>query len=132
MGTVGLFLDVAPSTVVLPSPIMPPDSLDPARIHPDQTMPTGLAAYDFGFGTTFFDYDNDGDQDLYWLGSTISSGMGPGGDVFPAAGRMLRGDGQGSFEDITVRAHLLDIVGVNYSMLGQEAFSRRPAIGVFL
>ena len=54
-----------------------------------------LAAYDFGFGATFFDYDNDGYQDLYWFGSTLGRGEGPGGQVFPAAGRMLRGLGDG-------------------------------------
>jgi hypothetical protein len=30
---------------------------------------------------------------------------------------MLRGDGAGAFEDITVRAHLLDIMNVDYSSL---------------
>ena len=114
-GTVGIFPDVAWSTTVEPSPIMPPASLDPRNIHPSQSKPTGLAAYDFGFGATFFDYDNDGVQDLYWLGSTVARGEGPRGNVFPAAGRMLRGTGGGSFEDITVRAHLLDIAGVDYS-----------------
>ena len=34
-----------------------------------------------------------------------------------SAGRMMRGDGHGSFEDITVRAHLLDIMDVDYSIL---------------
>jgi enediyne biosynthesis protein E4 len=117
VGTVGVFAEVAGVTEVLPSPYLPPESLNPTRIHPDQAVPQGLAAYDFGFGTTFFDYDNDGDQDLYWLGSTVSSGMGPGGDVFPGVGRMLRADGTGSFEDITVRARLLDILGVHYEDL---------------
>ena len=121
VGTVGVFAEVAASTVVEPSPIMPPDSLDPSRIHPAREMPKGLAAYDFGFGTTFFDYDNDGDQDLYWLGSTFNRGAGPGGEFYPAAGRMLRGDGRGTFEDITVRAHLLDIVGVDYSVVDSRA-----------
>ena len=117
LGSVGGFVNVAPATEVAPSPLMPPSSLDAGNIHPLQEVPTGLAAYDFGFGTTFFDYENDGDQDLYWLGSNISSGFGPGGDVFPGAGRMLRGDGRGGFEDITVRAHLLDILGVRYTIL---------------
>ncbi len=113
----GLFEDVASDTVVVPSLVMPPESLDPNNIPSPWEVPTGLAAYDFGFGTTFFDFDNDGDQDLYWLGSEYGRGQGPGGDIFPAAGRMLRGDGQGSFEDITVRAHLLDIQNVDYSSL---------------
>ena len=114
VGIVGAFPDVAWSTMVEPSPVMPPLSLDPGNIHPTLHAPTGLAAYDFGFGATFFDYDQDGDEDLYWLGSTEARGEAPLGDIFPGVGRMLRGDGRGSFEDITVRAHLLDIVGVDY------------------
>ncbi len=120
VGLVGKFIDVAPTTRVDPSPLMPPASLDPSAIHQDWSVPTGLGPYDFGFGTTFFDYDNDGDQDLYWLGSTVERGEGPGGQAFPASGRMLRGDGRGSFQDITVRARLLDIDRVDYSILDQE------------
>ena len=111
---VGSFEEVAHSTVVAPSPFLPPPSLDPANIHPAFEAPDGLAAYDFGFGATFFDYDNDGAQDLYWLGSTIARGGAPGGEIYPGAGRMLRGDGAGAFEDITVRARLLNIAGANY------------------
>lgn len=117
LGTVGLFQDVALSTEVLPSPLMPPASLDPGNIHPEWEVPTGLGAYDFGYGATFFDLDNDGLQDLYWLGSEPARGEGPGGEILKSAGRMLRGDGRGSFEDITVRAHLLDILDVDYSIL---------------
>ena len=122
VGTVGSFVDVAPQTSVEPSPLMPPRSLDGKRIHPDWDQPTGLAAYDFGYGTTFFDYDNDGDQDLYWLGSEGP----PGKSSYPAAGRMLRGDGQGNFEDITVRAQLLDILDVDYSVLDADDQSFNP------
>jgi hypothetical protein len=35
---------------------------------------------------------------------------------------MLRGDGRGTFEDITVRAHLLDIVRVDYSVRDPDDF----------
>ena len=113
----GVFRDVTSSTIVAPSPIMPPDSLDPGNIHPSWKVPTGLGAYDFGFGATFFDFDNDADQDLYWLGSEVDRGKGPNGHIYPSAGRMLRGDGRGSFEDITVRARLLNILRVDYSAL---------------
>lgn len=116
-GVVPVFSEVAGSTVVKPSRLMPPASLDPANIHPSWQVPTGLAAYDFAFGTVFLDYDNDGDLDLSWVGSIMGHGEGPGGEVYPSAGRLLRGDGHGSFEDITVEAHVLDIQNVDYSIL---------------
>ncbi len=121
----GDFSDVARSTQVTPSPWMPPISLNPDSIDPGHQIPTGVAAYDFGFGTTFFDYENDGDQDLYWLGSTMGRGGGPNGHIFPAAGRMLLADGKGGFEDITVRARLLDIARVNYDGLEADALARQ-------
>ena len=117
VGTVGVFTNVASETTVKPSKAMPPASLEPSNILPEwgTERPEGLSAYDFGFGTVFFDYENDGDQDLYWLGA-IGRGEGPKGQRYLGAGRMLRGDGAGSFEDITVESHLLDIQGVDYSI----------------
>jgi len=109
----GRFTEVAQAVPVSPDRFIPPSSVDPSSIHRTRPVPTGLGAYDFGFGTTFFDYDNDGAQDLYWLGG-LTRGEGPGGHVYPSPGRMLRGDGDGSFRDITVAAHLLDIADVNY------------------
>lgn len=117
LGEVGFFPDVADSIPIEPSRAMPPDSIDPVRIWLDWRVPTGLAAYDFGFGAAFFDLENDGDQDLYWTGSALGRGESPDGKWFPSAGRMLRGDGSGSFQDITVEARLLNIKGVDYGVL---------------
>lgn len=125
-GEVGFFPDVAGALPVEPSRVMPPDSIDPAKITLDWRVPTGLAAYDFGFGAAFFDYENDGDADLYWTGSALGRGESPDGMIFPAAGRMLRGNGQGEFQDITVEARLLNIKGVDYGLLdpADAAFDR--------
>ena len=120
LGVSGILVEVGGEVEVLPSPILAPDALDASRIHPSLPVPAGIAAYDFGFGTTFFDFDNDGDVDLYWLGSNKNSGAGPGGDVYPGVGRLMRNDGAGGLEDITVRAGLLDIAGVDYSVLDPD------------
>lgn len=127
VGLIGDFKNVASETDVMPSKALPPESLDAFNILDVWgEQPVGLSAYDFGFGTAFFDYENDGDQDLYWLGAMGGRGEGPNGLKYTGAGRMLRGDGAGSFEDITVEAQLLDIQGVNYSVLDPDdaEFSR--------
>ena len=113
----GRFIDVTSNLKVKPSPLMPPVSLDPSTIHPEFEKPQGLAAYDFGYGATFFDADNDGYLDLYWLGAEVGRGEGPGGTVIQSAGRMLRGLPEGGFEDVTVISHLLDIMAVSYTHL---------------
>lgn len=115
VGTIGVFPDVAMSTHVEPSAGNPPGSLNPALVDPFWRTPTGVAAYDFGFGTVFFDYENDGDQDLYWLGAIISAGEGPRGMMFPGNGRLLLNDGDATFTDMTVEAHMLDSINVDYT-----------------
>ena len=128
VGRIGAFHNVAPAVAVTPSPLMPPDSLGASNIDENQIVPTGLSAYDFAFGTTFFDYDNDGDQDLYWLGSTVDRGEAPGGEVFPSAGRMMKNVESDVFEDITVRAQLLDIQRAQYDKIDPENPSANAGI----
>jgi len=115
VGTIGVFPDVAWSTKVEPSAGSPPASLDPNNVNPFWRTPTGLAAYDFGFGTAFFDYENDGDQDLYWLGAIIAPGEGPRGFLYPGYGRMLLNAGDATFSDVTVESHLIDSIDVDYT-----------------
>ena len=123
----GAFSNVAPTTEVKPSKLMPPASLDPSNIDPAWPVPTGLSAYDFGYGATFFDMDNDGYEDLYWLGSELAAGSGPGGSVYQSAGRMLRNvEGKG-FEDVTVESRLVDVLGVKYDRLHELAPDQDPA-----
>ncbi len=126
MSAVG-FKNVAPTTQVRASALMPPASLDPANINPSWPVPTGLSAYEFGYGATFFDMDNDGYQDLYWLGSEIASGDGPGGDIYQSAGRMLRNMGGDGFEDITVETRLIDVQGVRYDEIDTLEPGQDPA-----
>ncbi len=123
----GRFEDVAPSTDVKASALMPPASLDSANINPAWPVPTGLSAYDFGYGATFFDMDNDGYQDLYWLGSEIASGDGPGGDIYQSAGRMLRNLEGNGFEDLTVETRLIDVQGVRYDEIPTLEPGQNPA-----
>ena len=116
----GLFENVAPKVEVTPSGVLPPPSLDPSNYLQEwgvTTVPPGLEAYDFGFGTTFLDMENDGDQDLYWLGSMGGRGEGPYGQQYEGVGRMMRSDGTGNFEDVTVESRLLDIAHVDYEDL---------------
>ncbi len=116
----GKFQNVAGKVQVTPSGVMPPPSLDPSNYLPEWGVteaPPGLEAYDFGFGTTFLDMENDGDQDLYWLGSMGGRGEGPYGQQYEGVGRMMRGDGAGNFEDVTVESRLLDIAHVDYEDL---------------
>ena len=71
--------------------------------------------------------DNDGYQDLYWLGSEIASGDGPGGDIYQSAGRMLRNLGGEGFEDLTVETRLIDVQGVRYEKIDSLEPGQDPA-----
>ncbi|MCF7993088.1 MAG: CRTAC1 family protein [Thiohalocapsa sp.] len=57
-----------------------------------------------GSGAAFFDYDRDGDQDLF----LVNSREWPGHETLPAppTQKLYRNDGTGSFEDVTAEAGL--------------------------
>ena len=58
-----------------------------------------------GQGAAFFDYDNDGDQDIYLVNG--SSRKAESADVRPHD-YLLRNNGDGTFSDVTAEAHLGD------------------------
>jgi uncharacterized membrane protein YraQ (UPF0718 family) len=113
----GAFHFVTSQTSVVPSSLLPPASFGEEFQASDDSSISGIEAYEFGFGTAFFDMDNDADQDLYWLGSLGSRGEGPSGDVGTGFGRMLQNTGDASFRDITVESRTIDALAVDYSIL---------------
>jgi len=128
----GAFAFVSGSTQVEASTVVPPASLTGDFEAAGGQQISGLEAYEFGFGTVFFDMDNDADQDLYWLGSLAARGEGPGGDVAPGFGRMLQNTGNGAFRDITAESHMVGSLAVDYSILdpGNPRFSaKRQRLG---
>jgi len=68
-----------------------------------------------GSGAVFFDYDNDGDLDLY----VVDSGYVPGTTDLPASGNVLyRNDGDGHFTDVTAASGTRD---TGYGMAASAA-----------
>ena len=57
-----------------------------------------------GSGTAFFDYDRDGDQDLFLVNSRLWEGQTQGGE--PPRQALYRNDGTGRFQDVTEDAGL--------------------------
>jgi uncharacterized membrane protein YraQ (UPF0718 family) len=129
----GAFAFVTGETTVEASSVIPPVSLSDDFTPTDDVAISGLEAYEFGFGTAFFDMDNDADQDLYWLGSLAARGEGPQGDFAPGFGRMLQNNGSGAFRDVTAEARITDSLAVDYSILDpdDDDFDRsRQRLGV--
>jgi len=111
-----IFNNISDSIIITPDKYLPSEGLNILNILEDWQVPKGLDAYEFGFGSALFDYENDGDIDLYWLGSMGGRGEGPGGMRYPGSGRMFL-NSQKKFKDITTESHLLDIDNVNYELV---------------
>lgn len=74
----------------------PPQELQPSGSFAPK--PEGLEEGEFGFGTVLFDYDNDGDNDLLWIGGIRRSGVLPLSDKnIGNPGRFLENLGGGQY-----------------------------------
>ncbi len=100
------------------SKVLPPVGLSINRFcHPtiDLSNVGGLTYGEFGWGAIFPDVDNKGRQDLYWVGGLSRCDPAFKTLCLSSPGRLLYNDGNGTFTDISVEAHLLNLYGVNYT-----------------
>ncbi len=72
-------------------------------IHTNGASGEKLLPETMGSGVAFFDYDNDGDPDLFFVNSAPWTGNTAKGSV---GNRLYRNDGKGHFEDVTEAAGL--------------------------
>ena len=122
-GVIPVVPNVASAIQVEPSAAMPPRALDARNVDPRFEPVQGLEAYEFGFGATFFDLENDGDPDLYYVGD-VGGGPDDGGigPLFFNSGRLLRNQGDGSFADKTIEARAITMKDFPWDRVDQPDF----------
>ena len=98
----------------------------------DIAQEAGVVDPQWSFGAWFWDYDNDGNLDLYvswydWgragLGAVASSYLGKPGNYEPP--RLYRGDGKGHFQNVAESCHLVKGIlpmGVNFGDLDNDGY----------
>src|SRR5688572_3581715 len=74
-------------------------------IHNNGATGEKLLPETMGGGVGFFDYDNDGDQDLLFINSTYWPDKIPAGKK-PTTSALYQNDGKGNFKDVTAHAGL--------------------------
>jgi len=74
-------------------------------VHNNGAFGDKLLPETMGGGVAFFDYDNDGHQDLLFINSTYWPGHVPAGKP-PTTMALYRNDGQGRFTDVTAGSGL--------------------------
>jgi hypothetical protein len=109
--TVGTFPNIIQTVRLEQNRWMPMVLSDPTNVSPQKQPPLGMAPLEFAWGSLLFDYDNDTHVDLYTLGSL--------GRTFENPGRLLRNLGDLRFRDVSVEAHALDILDVDYERVDQ-------------
>jgi hypothetical protein len=108
---------------------LPPEGLTMhPTCHDSLTSARGLEFGEFGWGAVFPDIDNDGDQDVYWVGALARADPQSVDLPLNSPGRLLRNEGRGVFTDISVEARVLNLVGVDYAT-GARMSNRYGEIG---
>lgn len=114
----GVLVDVTATTTVESSDALPPWNAKGGR---------NLERYEFGFGTTWFDADNRGLLDLYWVGDLMSILTPTLYLNAHGAGRFLQNVGDGSFVERTGERGLFNIPAGRRIAFGQQEAGRGVA-----
>ncbi|MEL6863513.1 MAG: CRTAC1 family protein [Bacteroidota bacterium] len=125
-------------TSVKHSKVLPPDAAQANNVRP--FVPGGrhvpydinsLDPYEFTWGSTVIDVQNDGKKDLYWMGCLY----GAGGGIFPimgtGPGRLLvnateKGE-RLNFVDLTAEYHVFNILELQYDKLKSDGYIYRKS-----
>lgn len=125
--------------IVKHSKILPPDSSIPSNVHAARYLHgggenfdlTGLDPYEFSWGSTIIDAQNDGRPDIYFHGSLYNRGGGLFSISGTNPGRLLvnssKKDGTLRFVDLTAEHQLLNIEELSYKGLKDNGVISRPA-----